>query len=593
MKRLFLICILFILAAPAQAQEAIEFTAEVDRTAVSTDERVTLTLTVSGNYQQLSQPQLPLLSGFNIVSSSQADHFSMINGVVSRQKVFSYQLQPTVPGAFSIDPVAIQVDGAIYQTEPITIQVGQGAAPTLRAEPQDEAQPPVAATPGQASAPNELSGQDVYIEADVDNPTPFVGQQIVYRFYFYQAVNLSGQPQLDWPTFSGFWSQDLAPNNVYEQVVANRRYRVTEVRRALFATAAGQMHIEPSTLIIPGGFFSRDTNLSTNAVVVDVKPLPGGAPEGFAGAVGQFEISAWVEPTETRANEPLTLFVRVSGAGNLHALPDPTEGAEGNLPDWRVYEAQISTNVSQQGDVLRGDRLFERLLVPKTAGELHIPPFSLVYFDPQAGAYRQAQTEPLTVQVAPGESLFSSPLPSGNDKQDLSLLAGDIRHIKAAPPSLAAQRTPPLEQPLYWLGWLLPLLAVMGIWAWERRRQRLGNDVAYARAQRARRAARKQLAQARKQAQEDEGAAHAAVARALGDYVGDKFNLPSAGLTRDAIRQALAEREVPGALVQRSLACLDWADAGRFSPIAAGRDVGELVSEAENVVAELEQVIGK
>jgi hypothetical protein len=452
---------------------------------------------------------------------------------------------------------------------------------------------PVEATPGQAAAPDELAGQDVYVEASVDNPTPFVGQQIVYSFYFYQAVNLAGQPQLDWPTFSGFWSQDLSPNNVYEQIVANRRYRVTEVRRALFATASGQINIEPSTLLIPGGFFSRDTTLNTNAVQVDVQPLPEGAPEGFAGAVGQFEITAWVEPGETRANEPVSLFVRVAGAGNLSALPDPTEGAEDKLADWRVYDAQISTNVGQEGDVLRGDKLFERLLVPKVAGELTIPAFDLVYFDPQAGEYRQTGTEPLTVQVAPGESLFPSPLPSGNDKQDLVLLAGDIRHIKAAPPALSAQRKPPLEQPLYWLGWLAPTLAVTGVWFWERRRQRLRGDVAYARAQRAKRTARNKLSQARKQAQEDEGAAYAAVARALGDYVGDKSNLPSAGLTRDAIRQALSEREVPGELVQRSLACLDWADAGRFSPIAAGRDMGELVSEAESVVAELEQVMGK
>jgi hypothetical protein len=585
MKGFFLTCILLILAAlPAQAQEVVQFMAEVDRTAISTDERVTLTLTVSGNYQQLGQPQLPLLSGFNIVSSSQADHFSMINGVTTRKKIFSYQLQPTAPGAFSIDPVAIQIDGVIYQTEPITIQVGQGAAPT---------QSPVEATPGQAAAPNELTGQDVYVEASVDNPTPFVGQQIVYSFYFYQAVNLAGQPQLDWPTFSGFWSQDLSPNNVYEQIVANRRYRVTEVRRALFPTAAGQISIEPSTLLIPGGFFSRDTTLNTNAVEVDVRPLPKGAPEGFAGAVGQFEITAWVEPGETRTNEPVTLFVRVAGAGNLNTLPDPTEGAEDKLTDWRVYDAQISTNVGQEGDVLRGDKLFERLLVPKTAGELNIPPFNLVYFDPQAGEYRQASTEPLTVRVAPGESLFPSPLPSGNDKQDLVLLAGDSRHIKAAPPSLAAQRKPPLEQPLYWLGWLAPTLAVIGVWVWERRRQRLRGDVAYARTQRARRLARNKLSQARKQAQEDEGAAYAAVARALGDYVGDKSNLPSAGLTRDAIRQALTEREVPGELIQRSLACLDWADAGRFSPIAAGREVGELISEAENIISELEQAMGK
>jgi hypothetical protein len=436
-----------------------------------------------------------------------------------------------------------------------------------------------------------MAGQDVYIEADVDNPTPVVGQQIVYRFRFYQGVNLFDQPRLEQPTFSGFWAQDLTPNNVYDQVVANRRYRVTEVRWALFPTAAGQITIEPSQLTIPGGFFNRDTTLSTEPVDVNVRPLPEGAPEGFAGAVGQFEITAWAEPTETRVNEPVTLFVRVSGVGNLNALPDPTAGAEERLADWRVYDSQTTTNTGQDGDTIRGDKVFERLLVPKTEGDLSLPPFALTYFDPQAGAYRQIETQALVIHVAPGENLVPGPLPAENDKQDVVLLAGDIRHIKSAPPALATQRTPYLERPLYWLGWIAPLLAVVGVWTWERRRQRLSSDVAYARAQRARRLARKRLAQARKQAQEDEDAAYAAVARALGDYLGDKFNLPSAGLTRDAIRQALGQHAVPETLIERALAGLDWADSGRFAPIAAGRDVGELIDEAEDIVAELERSI--
>ena len=416
------ICVLFTLASPALAQGNINFTAEVDRTAISSDDQLTLTLTVSGDYQQASQPQLPMLSGFNVVSSSQSSQFSMINGVTSMRVIFTYRLQPTGPGAFTIDPITIQIDGSTYQTDPITVQVTQGAAPT-----QTPAAPAAGQTPA-APAPNELAGQDVYVKADVDDPAPFVGQQIVYRFRFYQAVNLSTQPQLNWPTFSGFWTQDLTPNNVYEQIAAERRYRVTEVRRALFATAAGQVVIEPSTLIIPGGLFSRDVTLNTAPVVVNVQPLPEGAPEDSSGVVGQFDILAWVEPAETRVNEPLTLFVRVSGVGNVTAVPDPTEGVESALSDWRVYDPQTTTNVSQDGDAIRGDKLFARLLLPRTEGELTIPSFALAYFDPQAGEYRRVETGPLVIPVAPGESIGPGPLPLGDGKQDVTLLAGDIRH---------------------------------------------------------------------------------------------------------------------------------------------------------------------
>jgi hypothetical protein len=598
MKRLYLrlsvfICVLFTLVSPVLAQSGISFTAEVDRTTLSTDDLLTLTLTVAGDYQQLGEPQLPFVSGFDVVGSSRSSQFSMVNGVVSARTVFTYRLRPTGAGTFTIDPVTIVANGSPYQTEPITVQVTQGAAPTRSPEPPQGQSPPPE-TGDTAPAPEELTGQDIYITADVDNPTPVVGQQIVYRFYFYQAVNLFNQPQLNWPSFSGFWAEDLSPNKVYQQIAANREYRVTEVRRALFATTAGPITIEPAKLVIPGDFFNRDVTLETGPVEVNVQPLPAGAPDGFAGAVGQFEITAWVEPAETQVNEPVTLFVRVSGAGNLSALPDPTENAGDELAEWRAYDAQTTLNVNQDGETIRGEKQFERLLVPRVQGDSSIPSFSLAYFDPQAETYRQVETDPLTVKVAPGDGVASDSSPNGSGKQDVTLLSSDVRHIKAAPPSLAARRTPLLEQAVYWLGWVVPLLAVMGTWAWDRRRRRLSSDVAYARAQRARRLARKQLAQVRKRAQNNQDVAYAAVARALTDYVGDKFNLSPAGLTRDAIRDALARtggQTIPEELIDRTLACLDWADSGRFAPSAAGRDAGELIAEAEVIIAELERTI--
>ncbi len=600
------ICVLFLLAPSALAQGGVSVRAEADRTAISTDDLLTLTVSVAGDFQQLGEPQLPLMGGFNVVGSSRSSQFSMVNGVVTARAVFTYQLQPTGPGTFTIEPITILVNGTPYQTDPIAVQVtqpgGQGAAPTPTVPEPAPGQGPAAAAPG------GLVGQDLYVEADVDNPTPVVGQQIIYRFRFYQAVNLFNQPQLTWPTFSGFWTENLSPNNVYEQAAGGRRYRVTEVRRALFPTAAGAVTIEPARLTIPGDLFSGDILLQTEPVSVDVQPLPPGAPAGFAGAVGQFEIEAWVEPTEIRVNEPVTLFVRVSGKGNLSTLPDLTEGIEPLLPDWRVYDPQTTTDVGQDGDTIRGEKRIERLLVPKVEGALSIPSFLLTYFDPQAGAYRQIETEPLVVQVAPGENVAPGPALPGSDKQEITLLASDIRHIKAAPPALATGRTPLLGQPLYWLGWVVPPLAAVGAWTWERRRRRLSSDVAYARALRAQRLARQRLAQARKQARADhvphcrdtpvsgwravpgEDAAYATVARALTDYLGDKFNLPAAGLTRDAIASRLSPL-ASRPLVDRVLACLDWADSGRFAPAAAGRDVGELVTTAEALITELEHAI--
>ena len=587
-RLLALVCLMGLLLAPfapVLAQDDISFTASVDRSTITTDDLLTLQLTLAGAFSSSSQPQFPPLEGFAVVGTSQSSQFSIVNGKTSSRVVFTYRLQPTSIGTLTIPAIPIQVGGKTYESDPIVIEVTQGSAP----QPQQ----PSSDAPPEASTPGELAGQDLYVEAGVDNPNPVVGQQIIYSFRLYQAVRLFNQPRLDWPAFTRFLSQDLSPNSQYEQTVAGRQYLVTEVRRALFPTAPSELTIDPAVLTIPGDAFNRRVDLATEAIRVDVRPLPEGAPADFADAVGQFEIEAWAEPEETRVNEPVTLFVRVAGAGNISLIPDPTADAESRLTGWRVYDAGITTEVGQEGDIVRGEKRFERLLVPKTEGELAIPSFGLSYYDPASGEYRRAETTPLVVHVAPGEVQTSGPVVVGDAKQEVIVLASDIRHIKPAPPALVTERTPLLGQPLYWAGWGLPLLVVAGTWLWDRRRRTLAHDIAYARSQRARRLARQRLAEARKLAKTDPDAAHAAVARALTAYLGDKCNLPGAGLTRDGIDETLTACAVPEGLTYRLLACLDWADSGRFAPAAAGRDVLDLVAEAENILAELEERIGK
>ena len=579
------LCTLFTRAAPLCAQGAVDVSASVDRTTVSSSDVVVLTVTAAGDFQQLDEPQLPLLSGFQVLSTGRSSQFSLVNGVVSSRTAFTYRLAPTGPGTHTIDRIPVVVDGVTYHTDAITVEVTQGAAPTPT--------PASSGTEPTGPAPDRLTGQDLYAEADVDLPQPYLGQQMIYRFRFYQAVNLLEQPRLSWPAFGGFWSEPLSPNTVYEQTVDGRVYRVTEVRQALFATAAGPATIAPASLSIPGGFFRDDVELQTDPVEVDVQPLPDGAPDGFGGAVGQFEIAAWLEPEQARVNEPLTLFVRVSGTGNFATLPDPTQDLDTLLPDWRVYDAQTTTEVSRTDDVVQGEKTYSRLLVPRALGESEIPSFSVVFFDPERTEYRRTATEPLVANVAPSDNSGSASPGAPGGKQSIDVIASDIRHIKAAPPALQTGSAPLFQNAAYWLMWLLPPLAVGAVWAWERRRRRLSHDVAFARSQRAARTARRELTQARKDAKDDPDSAYAAVASAITNYLGDKFNLASAGFTRDAMRRLLKEQRVPDELADRTLSCLDWADSGRFAPHSAGRDVEDLILEAEAVIGELEPALTK
>jgi hypothetical protein len=294
--------ILAVLALPllviqvAQAQGPGPIQAEVDRTSLSTNEQLLLTVTVSSKSMLTShRPSLPSLQGFNIASTSSSSQISILNGDMSSQEIYRYVLQPYEVGDLVIEPISVDLGGQAYSTQPIPIHVSQGTGAPAPAPAPSNSRP--------AANAAELTGQDLYVEAVVDNPTPYVGQQVNYVFRFYQAVNLWDQPSYQAPAFTGFWSEPKPIEGQYQTQAAGRVYRVTEIRTILFPSVVGPVTIEPASLTVPGSLFQSGRTLQTRPVEMDVRPLPAGAPAGFDGAVGQFALSATVDTNQTRQSQ--------------------------------------------------------------------------------------------------------------------------------------------------------------------------------------------------------------------------------------------------------------------------------------------------
>ena len=579
-RMLLLIPAVLWVSAPVRAQADISFIGTVDKTQLGTDDVLTLELTLSGAFRNANQPDMPQLADFYVMSSGSSSQFSIINNQMSSKVVYSYRLQPVRTGTLTIPSISIQVGRDTYATQALTVEVVAGSAP----EPQPGFTPQPGAT---AAAPEALTDQDFYVEAEVSNAEPYVSQQIIYTFRVYQRINFTSQPSLDWPEFTGFLGYDLSPNNQYEQEIGSRQYLVTEVRRVLYPTVAGAFTLDPAILTIPGGFFSRGLQLQTNFVEGQVKSLPDGAPASFTGAVGQFSIQSWIEPKVAKVNEPINLYVRITGNGNSSTLPDPTQNVDLTQAGWRVYDPQITTDMTQSADGFHGEKEIVRLLLPTKPGELDIPAFILVYFDPEQDAYQEVATNAMTVQVAEGDAEMPVVV-VGDGKQDIVVLGADIRHIKNAPPSLSTIRQKVTSSVWYWLGWFIPLGAVMAAFLWRRRRDAIERDSGQFRQQRALRTAQKRL-QALQQI-ENEEVQYAGIARSVTQYLGDKFLLAPAGLTRETIHRQLIDR-VPGNLVDKLVACLDWADAGRFAPAADGRHPRDLIQEVLILVRQVDNAL--
>jgi len=566
--------ILVMMVLPALGQSPI--TAEVDRASLSTDETVALTVRINGAAGNPVAPELPPLDGFQVVGSSSGTQIRVVNGVFSSSATYTYHLRPIETGDLVIPPISVTLNGQTYSTDPITIQVTQGSAPAQSAPVQGEPQ----------AAPTELNGQDMYVEAFVDNETPYQGEQITYTFRFYNAVSLGNPANYEPPSFTGFWS-DTEPEQVqYNTEAGGRIYNVNEVRTILFPTVAGEIIIEPTRLEVPGGFFSRGANLMTRPVTVDVQPLPPNAPADFTGAVGQYQIDAAVDLTETRVNEPVTWQVRVAGYGNIDTLPEPIWP---ETPGWRDFDSTSTINTEVRDGRISGSQVYEKLLIPTEAGQLTLPAVNYTYFDPEQEQYLTVSADPITVNVAPGvngETAMFNPddTPKVGAEGEVAETAVALKAIKPLAEGKISQ--PVTQKPIYWLLWLIPVFGVALHYGWQKRQAYRRQNSALIRSQQAQKKANKAL----KQAQKADSDPYASASQILLTYLMEKLNKPVQGLTQQELVALLSDEGVDTAVAQKAADILTTCEMGRYAPVQdSNLQSNNLLDYTKQVIDELEK----
>ena len=615
-----------VFALPALAQSPV--TAEVDRTRLSTDEALLLKVTIDSSAGQATQPVLPALDGFELLGSSSGTQISIVNGDMNMQATYSYSLHPTQAGQIVLNPVTVQIDGQVYSTQPIMIEVSQrtGQAqpapnqgipampgfptrpnfpsipgfpnlnnlfPSMPANPTNPANPANPAAPmDPADAPTELVGQPFFVEAEVDNPNPYQGEQLLYTFRFYQAENLYDQPEYQSPSFTGFWNEQQGEDQVdYTTEAAGRPYRVTELQTVLFPTGVGEVTIDPAVLSIPGDFFSNGTRLQTQPINVNVRSLPDNAPATFQGAVGQFEIQAQADTSDTKVNETVTLQVDLRGKGNMNNLADPqwTEG-----PEWRAFDSEATVNTQFVDGAMGGVRSYERLLVPTQAGDLLLPAIEFSYFNPQTESYETTSSEPVLINVAGDVAAGVIPAtPNGGVGATVNA-AGTVPAIPELRPNKPASELGRSSGAAltstagYWLLWALPLLLIATYTGWNHYRQQRLNTVDERRSQGAAKKAKNSLRAARKQQTPN---ADEISGQILTSYLEEKLNQPMTGQTQTQLNAMLLQKGIDPALAERVQNCLMVSEMGRYAPVGINSANGDVLSETEQVINDLEKAL--
>lgn len=571
------------LSSVTYAQQPTTIKAEVDRTELGTGEILTLVVTITGPLNP-REPEIPEIDGIDRIGSpSTFRSTTVINDLIRSEITYHYRFLTTKEGDITIDPITVNISGEDYSTDHIKVRILRGLGGETPTPGQGQQ-----ADPRPAEDSSGPEGQRLYVEASVDNETPYLGEQVTYTFRFYRltvfpSFGRFGQPRYQAPDFAGFWNNQETGQERYNETIKARRYTVVELQTVLFPTVVGSIIIEPARLIVPEDVFDTPRVLDSASIGLDVQALQLNAPTEFTGAVGQLDILAKVHDTASRVNEPITLLVSISGEGNIESLPDP---AWPDFDGWRTFDSTSATNSSVRNGKLVGTRTYERILVPDRAGDIEIPSIAYPYFDPEAGRYVEARTDPITMSIAEEDGSFPLPLVAGIGKETVERIGADIRHIKPTPAMLRSSRSTLTDSVVYWATWGLPVITAFGVIAWQRRRTRIEGDSASVRRRNAMASAQSALTNAR----QSTGDPRAGVNQVIMTYLADQLFEPVIGLTHEGLARRLEAAGIPLDLIDQIQETLSAGEMAKYASLGADSEEGDAhIADAERLIVNLEE----
>ncbi len=120
--RVLFITLISVLGLASISAQDVKFTASVSSDSVLFGNHIRVTFSIeNGNAKNFEAPNF---QGFNIVGGpNQSSSMSMVNGLTTQSMSYSYFIEPTEEGQFFIEPAIVEIDGNIFETEPIEIKV--------------------------------------------------------------------------------------------------------------------------------------------------------------------------------------------------------------------------------------------------------------------------------------------------------------------------------------------------------------------------------------------------------------------------------------------------------------------------------------
>jgi hypothetical protein len=544
----------------------VQFEAKVSKNTLGLNERLRIEFNMNADGDNFVAPNFEA-SGFRVIGGpSQSVSQSWINGKSSFNKSYIYILLPTQKGQLTIKQAAIEINGQIYKTSPVKINVTN--AVEIPKDPNE--------------APAISADDNIYLVADISKSNPYLNEPItvVYKLYFSYSIGISNWRELNKPKYNDFWSQniDIKQLKAEEGMFKGERYRYVVLRKTvLYPQKSGKLEIEPLSLDIDCQVPSNRRNfwgqpimvedskrVSAGSKIINVRALPeSGKPDDFSGAVGQFDFKANPSKTTLKNGESLDLTLSVIGKGNLKlfSLPKPVVPTA-----LEMYEPVHEENVSTPLTGMTGRITDKYTIIPQYKGSYQIKPLSFSYFDLASGRYKTITSQPITITVLDGPSVASGAKsnPSEVVKNRVEV-AKSFAFIKPKTALKSMEKEDFLGSGLFYSLVALPFLAIPLLIVGRRRKQAIDNDVVGNKIRKSNALAKKYLSEAKKHLGQKEPF-YIALEKALHNFLKAKLNIETSDMSKEKIREILTERNAQPETITEFLSLTENCEFARYAP---------------------------
>ena len=541
----------------------VKFEAEVSKTKLGVNENLRVDFKMNKDGDNFSPPTF---NGFRVVGGpNQSVSNSWINGVRTFSKTYSYFLTPEKKGNYTIGQASIEIDGDIYKTLPVKVQVTEAVESSL--------------SPG---SPSSVVDDDIELSIEISKSNPYLNEPISVEFklLFNPKINVTNLGEIDNPEFKNFWSQNIKiPRlEIKSTSYKGQRYNyVTWKKALLFPQKAGNLELLPLTLDVTidvptnrRDFFGNtiytqtSKKVSSRKRIIKVKNFPeNGKPESFNGAVGNFDISLNSSKSQLKATESFQLEFKVNGNGNLKLFSLPEIIVPSSFEKYAPeFKEKINTSLSG----MNGEISNVYTIVPQYQGKYPIPPVEFSFFNPKTEQYVTLYSNESIVDVLDGPTRLSESNVQASNPVSNSITSSDqFNFIKLSSDFIQIDRKNIIDsKKILFTLFIIPIIIlVLAIIYFNQRNKKVSENILKSRD--ADLLARQYLNDA-KIDMNNKDSFYASLENALFNFIKSKYLIEREDFSKDRLKSILEKDKISDNIIEDLIDIINSCELARYTP---------------------------